>query len=382
MRRYPAFDPPEYLDWEPEPQVVRTYRERIEADPERATLVAHLSVDDLLGLYRDLLRTRLHDIALKRWVRTGVISKAWLGTGEEAVTVGSVGALDRSRDVVCPMIRNAGALHMMGMPLADMFRGYLATTDSPNGGRDLHIGDPGRGIIQPVSHMGSSVPVMAGVALAFRRAGQERVALTWVGDGAIRTAAFHEGLNFAAVQHVPLVVVLQNNQVALGTRIDQHSPGDIRTVPDAYGLPSWSCDGNNVLDVLAASLLAAGRCRRGEGPAVVVAESFRVGGHATHDEREARETFPAELFRSWGRRDPVGLFEAFMHEEGIGADVIRHQEQEVTAEMEAAAEEALLSRDHTPHGTDALYCGFSEGGPTVGLDRRPIPGDRGRSVRA
>jgi TPP-dependent pyruvate/acetoin dehydrogenase alpha subunit len=179
------------------------------------------------ALYRDLLLTRLHDIGLKRWVRHGVLTKAWLGTGEEAVTVGSIAALDCERDFVCPMIRNAGACHMMGMPMTDLFRAYLATADSPSGGRDLHAGDPSVGVIQPISHMGTSVAVMASVALAFKLRGEDRVAMTWVGDGATRTAACHEGMNFAAVQDLPAVFVIQNNQVALGTRLDQHGAGDM-----------------------------------------------------------------------------------------------------------------------------------------------------------
>ena len=192
------------------------------SDPQRAEIVNGLSEDDLLSLYRDLLRTRLHDIGLKRWVRTGVISKAWLGTGEEAVTVGNVRALKPGRDVVSPMIRNAGALHMMGMPLSDMFRGYLATSDSPSAGRDLHIGDMENGIIQPISHMGTSVTIVAGVALSFKNRGEDRVAMTWVGDGATKCAACHEGINLAAVQHLPVVFVIQNNQVALGTPAPTH----------------------------------------------------------------------------------------------------------------------------------------------------------------
>ena len=147
MKRYPAFDPPEYLEWTPDPALVDDFDDTLASDPDRAAVVNALSEDDLLSIYRDLLRTRLHDIGLKRWVRTGVISKAWLGTGEEAVTVGNVRAIDPTRDVVSPMIRNAGALHMMGMPLSDMFRGYLATSDSPSEGRDLHIGDMGAGKI-------------------------------------------------------------------------------------------------------------------------------------------------------------------------------------------------------------------------------------------
>ncbi len=372
MKRYPAFDPPEYLAWEPDAELTRAYRAQVHDDPNRAWIAESLNAARLLELYRDLLRTRLHDIGLKRWVRTGVISKAWLGTGEEAVTVGSVAALDRSRDVVSPMIRNAGALHMMGMPLSDLFRGYLATSDSPSAGRDLHIGDLEQGIIQPISHMGTSVTIVAGVALSFRNAGEDRVAMTWVGDGATRTAACHEGLNFAAVQNLPVVFVLQNNQVALGTRADQHSVGDLRALPDSYGIPSWSCDGNNLLDVYAATRLAADRCRAGKGPAMVVADTFRMGGHATHDEREARETFSEELFAAWGRRDPVGQFEQYLLQSGIEADTLTQVEAEVTAEMDQAATDALASRNRVPPPEAALYEGFSEGEVLVGLRNRPI----------
>jgi TPP-dependent pyruvate/acetoin dehydrogenase alpha subunit len=280
MKRYSAFDPPEYLAWTPDSDLVRSYARTLEADEARAAIVSRLAADDLLAIYRDLLRTRLHDIGLKRWVKTGVISKAWLGTGEEAVTVGTVRALDPAEDVVSPMIRNAGALHMMGMPLADMFRGYLATSDSPSAGRDLHIGDLAAGIVQPISHMGTSVTIVTGIALAFRNREERRVALTWIGDGATKTAACHEGMNLAAVQDVPAIFVIQNNQVALGTRLADHGAGDIHAWPAMYGIESWSCDGNNVLDVYAATVQAVDRCRRGEGPAAIVADTFRMGGHA------------------------------------------------------------------------------------------------------
>lgn len=371
MKRYPAFDPPEYIDWVADPQLVEAFELTLQDDPERAAIVSGLSEDDLLSLYRDLLRTRLHDIGLKRWVHTGVISKAWLGTGEEAVTVGTVRALDPDTDVVSPMIRNAGALHMMGMPLADMYRGYLATSDSPSGGRDLHIGDIALGIIQPVSHMGTSVTIIAGVALAFRNRGEPRVALTWVGDGATKTAACHEGMNFAAVQDVPAIIVIQNNQVALGTRLDVHGAGDLHMWPGMYGIDSWSCDGNNVLDVYAATRLAVERCRGDRGPAAIVADTFRMGGHATHDEREARTTFPDKLFAAWGRRDPIGLFEAYLSGRGVPDSVMSEIESEVTIEMDEAAEEALESRDNVPPPERALYAGFSEGDTLVGIARRP-----------
>ena len=155
-------------------------------------------------------------------------------------------------------------------------------------------------------------------------------------------------MNLAAVQGVPALFVIQNNQVALGTRVDQHSRGDMDRLPELYGIPSWSCDGNNVLDVFAATSEAADLCRRGEGPAAVVATTFRMGGHATHDEREARNTFPGELFEQWGKRDPVGLFESHLQGRGISADRLQGVEAEVSDEMDRAADEALQSRDRLP----------------------------------
>lgn len=376
MKRYAAYDPPEYLEWQADPALVDAYRVRLAEDPACAARIGALGDDDLLSLYRDLLRTRLHDIALKRWVRQGVISKAWLATGEEAVTVGSVFALDRRRDVVSPMIRNAGALHMMGMPLAAMLRGYLATEDSPSRGRDIHIGDRERGIIQPISHMGTNAPVMAGIALAFRNRGEDRVAMTWIGDGATKSGECHEGINFAAVQRLPVVYILQNNQVALGTRADQHGAGNLSAWPRLYGIPGWECDGNNILDVYAATLEAVEMCRRGEGPGMVVAQTFRMGGHATHDEREARHTFPAALFEAWGRRDPVGLYEAYLAGVGVAPDVLERIEAEVTEEVEAAAEEALSSRERVPPAEQARYDEFTEGGTLLSLEKRPDRANR------
>jgi pyruvate dehydrogenase E1 component alpha subunit/2-oxoisovalerate dehydrogenase E1 component alpha subunit len=355
MRRFPAFDPPEYASWRPDPALVAQYRSAIESHPERAAVVAALDDAALLGLYRGLLRARLHDITLARWVRGGVISKAWLGTGEEAVTVGPVHALDRERDVVAPMIRNAAACCEMGMPLGDMLRAYLATADSPSGGRDLHVGDLGRGVLQPISHVGDMVPVIAGVALAFRMRGEPRVALTWIGDGSTKTAASHEGTNFAAVQRLPAILVVQNNQVALGTRLEQHHvPPDFSDWGASYGIASATFDGNNVLDAFAATRLAAERCRRGAGPALLVAETFRMGGHATHDEREARATFAPELFARWGKRDPVGLYEEHLKTLGWTESELTGIEEEVAAEIEAAERAALGSRERMPVGPSAL----------------------------
>lgn len=348
MKRYPAYDPPEYLDWSADPADLANFRQRPLADPDRAAIVRDISEDVLLALYEGMVRNRLHDIALKRWVKSGVISKAWLGTGEEATTIGPVHALRRDgghRDVVAPMIRNAGACHEMGMPVADMLRGYLGTADSPSGGRDGHVGDLRYGVVPPISHLADMVPVATGIALSFRTRGEDRVALTWVGDGSTKTTGFHEGVNLAAVQRLPAVFIIQNNQVALGTRLDQHGAGDFADWPAMYGLSGGVFDGNNVLDAYAAARVAVDRARMGDGASLLVGHTFRMGGHATHDEREARETFAPELFAQWGRRDPIGLYESWLTEEGIGEGVLSEIEARVAGEVEAAAEEALKSRE-------------------------------------
>ena len=355
MKRFPAFDPPEYVDWKADPALVQRFRDTITSDPERARHVAALSGEAKLELYRGLLRARLHDIQLKRWVRTGVLSKAWLGTGEEATTVGPVHALQRGGDIVAPMIRNAAACCEMGLSIADMLRAYLATADSPSRGRDLHVGSVQHGVLQPISHVGDMVPVIAGIALTFKMRKEPRVALTWVGDGSTKTAAAHEGTNFAAVQRVPAVFIIENNQVALGTRLDQHHlPPDFKDWPASYGIWGATFDGNNVLDAYAATRIAAARCRAGNGPALLLAETFRMGGHATHDEREARETFPPDLFTTWGKRDPIGLYEEYLKDDGVSAKVLGDVEAEITEHVEQAAAAALASRDKMPEGVTAL----------------------------
>lgn len=362
MKRYAAFDPPEYVSWKPDPEVLSRYDETLHKDPDRRKILRALTREDLLRLYAGLLRARLHDIALKRWVRQGVLSKAWLGTGEEAVAVGNAQALEEG-DLVGPMIRNAGACHERGMSVAQMLKAYLGTRDQLTRGRDLHTGDPEQGVVPPISFVASLVPVFAGAALAFKLRKEPHVALTWVGDGASHTAEFHEGFNLAAVKRLPLIIVLQNNQVALGTKLSEHQRGGLEDLASAYGVAGTACDGNNVLDVFAATRQAASLCRQGRGPVILTAHTFRMGGHATHDEQEARSLFPAETFALWGKRDPVGCFEAYLTSHGtdsgrngkIPASTLEKIELDVIREVDTAAEEALKSRElHPPRPEEAI----------------------------
>lgn len=344
MKRYAAYEFPEYVDWTPDPDVQAGFAAAIARDPERAALIAGLDDDTLLGLYRGLVTARLHDVQLKRWVKQGVITKAWLGSGEEAITIGACAALEAD-DVVGPMIRNAGALFLRGVPLESCFAAYLGTVDTITRGRDLHIGDLDLGVIPPISHIGDLVPVMAGAAMAFRMRGEKRVALTWTGDGSTATGAFHEGLRTAAAFGAPLVCVVQDNQVALGTRIEAAYRGDFTAFGNAYGAMLIEMDGNNVLDCYAATHRAVQACRAGDGPVIIVTRTFRMGGHATHDEREARELFDDAVYRHWGQRDPVGCYETWLVDvRGVDRARLEAIEEQVSAEIDAAAAKAKAGR--------------------------------------
>jgi len=261
------------------------------------------------------------------------------------VTIGPVHALDRSVDVVAPMIRNAGACCEMGMSVADMLRGYLGTADAPSHGRDGHVGSFAHRVLEPISNIGNIPPVTSGIALAFKLRDERRVALTWVGDGSVKSGPTHEAFNFAAVERLPVIFIIQNNQVALGTRVEwNHLPDDFSALHEAYGCAGWSFDGNNVLDAYAATRLAADRCRNGEGPVILAAETFRMGGHATHDEQEARMVLPPDLFTYWGQRDPIGNYEEYLKGAGVSERELAGVEQAVIAEVDAAADAALESR--------------------------------------
>jgi TPP-dependent pyruvate/acetoin dehydrogenase alpha subunit len=165
--------------------------------------------------------------------------------------------------------------------------------------------------------------------------------------------------------------VLQNNQVALGTRLEQHQIDGFDGWPAMYGMAGESADGNHVLEVYAATRLAADRARNGDGPTLLIVDTFRMGGHATHDEAEARETFPAALFAKWGERDPIGLYEEYLTAAGVSRTRLEQIEEQESAAIDAAAERALEGRqDRMPAGGAAELEGISAGVRQPGLRER------------
>src|SRR6266496_1303973 len=235
-----------------------------------STTTAGLTRSQLLELYYYMRLTRtLEERLVNLYRQTKVVGGLFRSLGQEADAVGSAYALDRTRgDILSPLIRNLGSMLVQGARPLEILLQYMAKGDSMSRGRELniHVGDLERGFIGQISHLGDMVPVMAGVTLSFKLRKQRRVGLVNVGDGATSTGAFHEGLNFAAVQRCPLVVIVENNGYAYSTPVAKQTAA-ARLVDKAagYGIPGEQADGNDVLAVYDATKRAVDRARRGEG---------------------------------------------------------------------------------------------------------------------
>jgi TPP-dependent pyruvate/acetoin dehydrogenase alpha subunit len=199
----------------------------------------------------------------------------------------------------------------------DVFLQYMARQDGPTGGRDAntHFGDLARGVIAPISVLGELVSVLAGVALAAKLRKEKRVALTYVGDGAVSTGQFHEGANFAAVQKLPLILIGENNAWAYSTPLDrQMAVRDLAERAKAYGMPATRIDGNDVLKVYAATRAAADRARRGGGPTFIECKTMRMKGHAEHDDAKY---VPREILEKWRKKDPILRYGEYLHQKKL-----------------------------------------------------------------
>jgi len=262
-----------------------------------------------LELHRWLRLNRLVEDRLTNLYRQGkVVGGLYSSRGQEAVSVGSACALG-PRDVVGPLIRNLGALLVRGVAPREIFTQYMARGTSPTGGKDcnLHFGDLRRGLVSPISMLGALVPVMAGVAFAAKYGKKDHVALTYIGDGGTSTGDFHEGMNLAAVLEVPLVVIAEHNGYAYSTpTARQMKIRDLAQRAAAYGIPARIVDGNDVLAVYEATRKAVAAARGGGGPQMIEVKTFRMKGHAEHDDAGY---VPRELVEKWRAKDPIERFE-------------------------------------------------------------------------
>src|SRR5437868_8047234 len=272
-----------------------------------------LTRQQYLDLYYFMrLNRAVEDTMVKLFRQNKIVGGLYSSLGQEAVSVGTAYALEK-KDWLAPMNRNIGALLVKGVPPRDVFMQHMAKYDSPTKGKDgtSHFGDlENLHIVSPISMLGDLIPVMTGVAMAGRYLGQKIVAMTWIGDGGSSTGVFHEGLNFAAVQKAPFVLVLENNQWAYSTPVKRQVPLDnLADRAKAYGIASYVVDGNDVVAVYTAAKEAVDRARNGDGPVLMEVKTFRRLGHAQHD---PAEYVPKEMRAYWEARDPIALYEKFL----------------------------------------------------------------------
>jgi TPP-dependent pyruvate/acetoin dehydrogenase alpha subunit len=277
-----------------------------------------LSREQYLDLYYYMrLNREVEDTMTKLFRQNKIVGGLYSSLGQEGISVGSAYALEK-KDWMAPMIRNIGALLVKGVPPRDIFTQHMAKFTSPTKGKDgtSHFGDlENLHIVSPISMLGDLIPVMTGVAMAGRYLGQKIVAMTWIGDGGSSTGVFHEGLNLAASQKAPFVLILENNLWAYSTPVRRQVPlENLADRAKAYGIQSYIVDGNDVVAVYTTAKEAVDRARTGEGPILIEAKTFRRRGHAQHD---PAEYVPVQQREFWEKRDPITLYEKFLTDEKL-----------------------------------------------------------------
>lgn len=305
-----------------------------------------ITSEDRLRLYYWMRLTRAFDERMvAMWKQGRGVGGTFSGRGHEAIAVGAGYALEAD-DVVAPMHRDLGCYLVRGMDPERIFGNLLGRTTGVTRGRDanLHgLGDLSLGIIGFVSHLPMSMPVALGAAMAFQMRGEPRVAMTFIGDGGSSTGGWHETLNMAAVYRAPFILIVENNQFAYSTPLDQQMAiDDIAMRAEGYGMPGVVVDGNDVEAVVIATREAAAHARRGDGPTLIEAKTMRMLGHAIHD---GAEYVPGELLAEWERRDPVTTYAQVLVANGVEPEMIQDIDDRVINEISravAAAEAAPL----------------------------------------
>lgn len=323
-----------------------------------------VSRDQALGMYYHLRLARsLEEQIVSLFRQSKVIGGIYRSLGQEGESVGTAYALDFSRgDVLSPLIRNSGSILVAGAKPVEIFRQYMARGNGPSRGRDLniHIQDlNGRGFMGPVSPLGDMIPVMAGVVMAKRMQGKDSVAMAYIGDGGSSTGAFSEGMNFAAVKKLPLIVVIEDNQWAYSTPTHQQTAA--KTLADkayAFGCRGVTVDGNDTFACYRAAREAVQLARMGEGVTLLEVKTFRIKGHAEHDDQSY---VAKEVIEEWMTKDPVDRFERDARDAGLLRDEdYQAIQQRVRSELSAARDEAEASP--VPLGEEAQLGVFADDG--------------------
>jgi len=309
---------------------------------------------DRVELLRAMLLMRAIEArALALYKQGKVPGSFYDGFGQEAVSVGAAFAMG-PRDRLCPLHRDLGAHLVRGVEPTRILAQYMGRASGVTRGRDgnVHFGDPALGVVGMVSMLPDMLCVATGMAMAFRLRGEARVALAWCGDGATSRGDFHEALNWAGVQRLPVVFVLENNQYAYSTPLAKQFAVDPVERARVYGFPGVTVDGNDVEAVFEAVHAARERALAGDGPTLVEAVTMRMHGHAAHDDMRY---VPPELLAEWAARDPIERQQRRAAALGVDVEALRAA---VDAEVEAAAAEALAAP--MPDPDDATRGVFAE----------------------
>lgn len=298
---------------------------------------------ELRALYRALLTPRIIEEKALVLLRQGRLSKWFSGIGQEAIAVGVTAAL-RSNDWILPMHRNLGVFTARGVDLPRLFRQLFGKSGGFTEGRDrtFHFGLPSKSIVGMISHLGAMLPVACGLGLASQLKRTERVAATFIGDGATSEGDFHEALNLAAVWKLPVLFVIENNQYGLSTpRKEQYACARLSDRAIGYGMHGETIDGNDILAVFQAASRAAERARSGGGPSLLEFETFRMRGH---EEASGTAYVPSHLFEEWSKKDPIARFESSLKAKGVIKDQeIQQLRDSIKADIDRIADEALAS---------------------------------------
>jgi len=264
--------------------------------------VRRFTPDFLLGLLENLVLVREFDLACERWWAAGepLVGEFHLSLGQEAFTVGTCAAAEAT-DPICPSIRGMGVYLSRGASMVQLMASFFERQGSISAGRwaHWHTGVPEIGILPQTGMLGSGLLSAAGVALSKKYRGEPDVVVAMLGDGTTNTGNFHEGVNYAAAQVLPMVIVIENNQFGVSTRItDVTRVEDLSSRALGYGIPGITVDGNDVLSVYEVVHDAIRSARAGSGPTLVELKSYRWGGQTLRDADLIRPAAEKEAARA------------------------------------------------------------------------------------
>ncbi|HZU67139.1 MAG TPA: thiamine pyrophosphate-dependent dehydrogenase E1 component subunit alpha [Ktedonobacteraceae bacterium] len=304
-----------------------------------------LGREDLLQVYYFMRLTRaMEDRTRTLFLQGRVVGGVYTAQGHEATTVGAAMMLEKD-DFIVPQHRDLGMHLVRGTSPRAVMCQWLARGNSPTLGRDgqLHIGDIQHGIAPSISMLGESLPVACGIGLTMKMRKRSTIVLAGFGDGAANTGPFHEALNFASVQKLPIVFLIENNGYAYSTPNNKEFA--IENLSDravAYGIPGETVDGNDVLAVMEAVGRAIEHVRSGKGPALLECKTFRVRGHS---EADKADYVPKELLAEWLKKDPILRFEHYLSEQGI---LTAENKAEIEQTVKAVVGDAVHFAEESP----------------------------------